>query len=152
MLPYRLDPLFTYHLQVAPPQVFGPVPGDVRIDFGFVGCEVTGPRLQGKVKLGGADFATLRTDGIILVDVRGALESHDGALIEIAYTGSIDLGPEGYAKFLEGQTPAKLDVRAAARFRTAHPAYVWLTRLQCVSIGQADLGTLVVRFDVYALQ
>jgi hypothetical protein len=149
---YQIEHLFTYRLQVAPPQIIGPVPGDVRLDFAIVGGEITGPRLQGSVKPGGADFGTLRTDGIFLVDVRGALESHDGALIEITYTGVMDLGPDGYAKFLKEEAPASAAVRAAPRFRTAHPAYAWMNRLQCISIGQANLATTEVLFDVYALK
>jgi len=151
MNPYQIEHLFTYRLQLAPPQVIGPVPGDVRIDFPVIGGEITGPRLQGSVKPGGADFGTLRTDGVFLVDVRGALESHDGALIEITYTGVMDLGPDGYEKFLKGEAPATAAVRAAPRFRTAHPAYAWMNRLQCISIGTATPATPEVVFDVYAL-
>jgi hypothetical protein len=123
MLPFQTEHLFNYRLAVAPPQVIGPVPGDVRLDFAVMGGEASGPRLQGLVKPGGTDFATLRADGVILVDARGILESHDCALIEITYTGMIDLGPDGYADFLKGAAPALLDVRATPRFRTAHPAY-----------------------------
>jgi len=59
MNPYEVGHLFTYRLELAPPQVIGPVPGDVRVDFPIVGGEITGPRLQGSVKPGGADFGTL---------------------------------------------------------------------------------------------
>jgi Protein of unknown function (DUF3237) len=48
--PYQIEHLFTYRLQLAPPLIIGPVPGDVRIDFPIVGGEITGPRLQGSVK------------------------------------------------------------------------------------------------------
>ena len=110
------------------------------------------PRLQGSVKPGGADFGTLRTDGVFLVDVRGTLESRDGALIEITYTGVMDLGPDGYEKFLRGQVPATAAVHAAPRFRTAHPDYAWMNRLHWISIGQATSATPEVLFDVYALK
>jgi hypothetical protein len=90
MNPYQIEHLFTYRLQLAPPQIIGPVPGDVRIDFPIVGGEITGPRTAA--------------------------------------------------------------VRAAPRFRTAHPAYVWMSRLQCISIGQATPATPEVLFDVYALK
>jgi hypothetical protein len=82
----------------------------------------------------------------------GELESHDGALIEITYTGVMDLGPDGYEKFLKGEAPATAAVRAAPRFRTAHPAYAWMNRLQCISIGKATPATPEVLFDVYALK
>jgi hypothetical protein len=42
-------------------------------------------------------------------------------------------------------------VRATPRFRTAHPAYAWMNRLQCISIGQATPATPEVLFDVYGL-
>lgn len=150
--PYQIEHLFTYRLQLAPPQAIGPVPGDVRLDFPIVGGQITGPRLQGSVKPGGADFGTLRTDGVFLVGVRGTLESSDGALIEIIYTGVMDLGPDGYEKFLKGEAPPNVAVRATPRFRAAHPAYTWMNRLQCISIGQATLATPEVLFDVYALK
>jgi hypothetical protein len=40
--PYQIEHLFTYRLQLAPPQVIGPVPGDLRIDFPIVGGDITG--------------------------------------------------------------------------------------------------------------
>ena len=57
MNPYQIEHLFTYRLQLAPPQIIGPVPGDVRLDFPIVGGEITGPCLQGSVKPGGQTSA-----------------------------------------------------------------------------------------------
>jgi hypothetical protein len=48
--PYQIEHIFTYRLGLAPPQIIGPVPGDVRLDFPIVCGEIAGPRLQGKVK------------------------------------------------------------------------------------------------------
>ncbi len=152
MLTYQTEHLFSYRATIAAPEVIGPCPGDIRLNFPLTGGEVSGPKLSGKVKGGGADFATLRTDGVILVDVRGTLESDDGALIDIAYQGVLDLGEDGYANFLKGVMPPELKVRAAPRFRTAHPAYQWLNRLQCFSIGEADLAKQEITYDVYALR
>ncbi|WP_295678980.1 DUF3237 domain-containing protein [uncultured Nevskia sp.] len=152
MFAYETEYLFSYRASIAPPEVIGPAPGDIRFNFALTGGEISGPKLQGKVRGGGADFATLRSDGVVLVDVRGTLESHDGALIDITYQGMLDLGPDGYANFLAGQMPAELKVRTAPRFRTAHPAYQWLNRIQCYSIGEADLAKLEIGYDVYALR
>jgi hypothetical protein len=151
MLSYRSEHQFSYQVSVTPPDVIGPCPSDIRLNFGLTGGEVKGPRLNGRVRPGGGDFATLRSDGVIIVDVRGVLESHDGALIDIAYSGVLDLGPEGYANFLKGVTPPELKIRAAPRLRTAHPAYQWLNRLQCYAIGEADLARQLASYDVYAL-
>lgn len=152
MFAHQTEHLFSYRLDIAPPEVIGPCPGDVRFNFPLTGGEVWGPRLSGKVRPGGADFATLRSDGIIILDVRGILESKDGALIDIAYSGVLDLGADGYANFLKGEMPQDLQIRAAPRFRTAHPAYQWLNRLQCYSIGTADLAKQSATYEVYALR
>ena len=34
MHPYQVKHLFTYRAQLAPPQIIGPVPGDIRIERG----------------------------------------------------------------------------------------------------------------------
>lgn len=152
MIDYQTEHLFSYRVGVTAPDVVGPCPADIRINFGLTGGEVWGPKLKGRVRPGGADFAALRNDGVIMVDVRGLLESHDGALIDIAYTGVLDLGPDGYANFLKGITPPELKIRAAPRLLTAHPAYQWLNRLQCFAIGEADLVKQQASYDVYALR
>src|SRR5205823_2810152 len=82
-------------------------------------------------------------DGVGILDVRTTIETHDGALIYVAYSGVGDLGPDGHAKFLRGELPAKLPLRTVPRMQTAHPAYEWVNRCQFLSIGEADLGTFV---------
>jgi hypothetical protein len=79
-------------------------------------------------------------------------ETHDQALVYISYTGVGDLGEEGYQKFLQGILPPRVQVRTASRFQSAHPAYKWLNRLQCVGVGEADLERFEVHYDVYALR
>ena len=109
-----------------------------------------GPRLRGAVLPVGGDWLLLRTDGIGLVDVRLTLQTHDNALIYMAYNGVLDLGADGYAKFLAGEMPATFPVRIAPRFQTGHSAYVWLNRLQCFGIGEADTREAKVSYDIYA--
>ncbi len=152
MFSHQVEHLFSYRTGIASPQVIGPAPQDIRFNFALTGGEIWGPKLTGKVLAGGADCATLRTDGVVLVDVRGTLETHDGALIDIAYRGVLDLGPDGHANFLQAKMPPELKVRAAPRFRTAHPGYQWLNRLQCYSIGEANLAKLEIGYDIYALR
>ncbi|MGE0214177.1 DUF3237 domain-containing protein [Mycolicibacterium sp.] len=152
MHPFETEHLFTYRAQLGQPVVIGPVPADLRVDLAVLGGDVKGPRLEGTVRPGGADFGTLRPDGVFVIDVRGVLESHDGALIEIRNTGVIDFGPDGYEKFLRGEAPSTPTIRAAPRFLTAHPDYVWLNRVQCIAVGHADLTVPEVVLDAYALR
>ena len=152
MFDYSLEHLFSYVVSLERPQMIGAIPEGIRAIFYATKGEVTGPKLRGKFLSGGGDWLTVRTDGVGILDVRGTLESDDGALIYMAYTGVGDLGEDGYQKFLRGEFPALVKLRAAPRFHTSHPEYLWLNRLQCLNIGEVDLERLEVRYDVYAVR
>jgi len=47
-----------------PPEIIGPTPEGLRLNVYISGGEVTGPRLQGKVLPVGADWLTVRSDGV----------------------------------------------------------------------------------------
>lgn len=152
MLPYQLEHLCSYTAQLTPPEVIGPLPEGIRINFYVTGGSATGPRLKGTLRAAGGDWLTLRSDGVGAMDVRATVETPEGALIYIAYTGVAELGADGYARFLANDPPATFSLRTAPRLSSAHPDYLWLNRLQCVGIGQADLARLEVRYDLYALR
>ena len=153
MFEYRLEHVFSYvETMKNPPEVIGPVPGGIRVNFYVVDGEISGPRLRGRVRPVGGDWFTVRTDGVGILDVRATFESHDGALIETAFTGVGDLGEDGYQKFLRQELPLSLQLRVAPRFRTAHPDYEWLNRVQCIGVGEINMEPLEVRFDIYAMR
>ena len=151
---YELEYLCSYNATLQlPPEVIGPIPEGVRANVYITGGEVRGPKLNGKVRPVGADWALLRPDGVIILDVRTTIETDDGALIYAAYTGVIDFGPDGYQQFLGGGVPPDgTPIRAAPRVPTAHPAYQWLNRLQCLTIGETRLSQGEVRYDLYAVR
>jgi hypothetical protein len=152
MLDYQLEHICSYRAQLSPPEVLGPMPGGLRVNFPIVGGEVSGPRLQGRVQAIGADFFNLRSDGVGILDVRTCLRTDDGALIDVAYQGVGDLGENGYAAFLRGELPPKLQLRTAPRMSCAHAAYAWLNRVQCIGVGYADMRSFEVFYDIHALR
>lgn len=152
MIKYEMEHICTYRASLQAPVVVSPTDGDIRINFYVTGGEIWGPKLKGKLLPIGGDWLTLRTDGMAVLDVRIAFESHDGAHIDVTYSGLIDFGAEGHAKFLRGEIPDKIQIRAASRMRTAHPAYAWLNRLQLINVGEGLLKQSEVTYDVYALR
>jgi hypothetical protein len=153
MFDYRLEHIMSYNATLAAPEIIGPLPEGLRVNFYVTGGEVTGPRVFGKVRPVGADWLTLRKDGVGLLDVRATIETNDGALIYVTYPGIIDLGENGYQDFLEGRPPASgTPIRTSPRCMTSHPNYAWLNRLHCVGIGQAFIERLEVAYDVYAVR
>ena len=73
-----------------------------------------------------------------------------GDVLFTDYSGVFDLGPSGYENALARRFPATPPLRLAPRFVTSDARYQWLTRLQCVGIGQVDMAKLQVDYDLYA--
>ena len=116
------------------------MPEGIKANFYVTGGEVTGPKIRGKLRPAGGDWLTVRRDGVVIMDVRVTVETHDGALILVTYPGIIDLGEDGYDKFLRGELPPILQIRIAPRFFTSHPNYLWLNR-NTVQLRRQNAGT-----------
>ena len=153
MFKYEMEHICSYTVTLEnPPEVIGPLPEGLRLNIYVTGGEITGPKLRGKVRPVGADWLTIRTDGVGILDVRATIETHDGALIYIAYQGVGDLGEDGHAKFLSGNLPKVVQLRTAPRLYSAHPDYAWVNRLQFVNVGEVNFETFTVAYDMYALR
>ena len=153
MIDYKLEHIFTVTgTLAAPPEVIGPLPEGFRVNFYSSGGEITGPKLRGKVRAAGGDWLTVRHDGMAVLDVRATIEMDDGALIDAAYRGLGDLGPDGYDKFVRGDLPATMALRTGPILRSAHPSYQWLQRETFIGYGAVDFARLEVAYDLYAVR
>ena len=153
MIDYKLEHICSYTATLAsPPEVIGPVAEGIRANFYVTGGEITGPKIRGKVRPVGADWLTVRRDGMAILDVRATFETHDGALVLAMYPGVIDLGESGYDNFARGEIPPRPQIRTSPRFYTSHPEYLWLNRLHCLGIGELHTAANEVSYDVYAVR
>ena len=150
-LEYRLEYLFSVTVKFSRERI-GPLPEGIRGNFYITGGEISGPKVRGKVRPVGGDWAILQTDGMGIIDVRETIETEDGALISATYTGVADMGEDGYQMALQGKPRPRYSVRCAARYRSAHPNYRWINRLQCLAIGQMDAERSEGHFDIYAVR
>jgi hypothetical protein len=90
--------------------------------FPVTGGSFEGERLSGRVLAGGGDWVAVRADGTFELDLRVTLETDDGALIHMTFTGVRD--------------DANHYFRTLPRFETAAPKYAFLNRLLAVGIGE----------------
>jgi hypothetical protein len=134
------------------PDIIGETPLGLRINYYVDGGEARGPRLNGRILPRGADFLTIRTDGIAAIRVRAAIATHDGALISADYYGKIDLGPDGYGRAVSGVFPDIAALQLSAVFASSAPAYAWMNRTHFVGVGQVHLSHAVVHCDLLALK
>ena len=129
--------LMTLQVNVMPPQNIGAVPLGARRIVPVSGGVFEG-RLQGTVLPGGsADWLLLRADGVLELDLRVTLKTHDGALISMRSFGLRHGPPEIIAALGRGEPvdPATYYFRTTPRFQTADPAYAFLNRLVAVASG-----------------
>lgn len=149
--PYEMVHITSYRVTLAEPEVIGPVAEGLRLNVYITGGEAHGPKIEGIVRPVGADWLTIRTDGVGVLDVRATLETGDGALIYAYYTGVAEMGPDGYQNFLDGAPPPPdgIDLRIRPIYQTAHPDYLWLNRACCVGVGKAFLDKGEVSYDIY---
>jgi hypothetical protein len=150
--PFVLEYLTTFSVLLQEPEVIGQTPDGVKVNWWLKSGSFNGPKLRGIVRPEGADWMTIRPDGIGAMEVRAVLETHDGAVITAIYGGVFDLGEDGYRNFLAGKYPKHPEARTAPRYLTSDDRYRWLNRLQCVGIGSVDMDNLNVVYDLYALR
>jgi len=119
-------PLMLLRLTTAATQEIGLTPRGALFIFPIVGGSFEGERLRGKVLPGGGDCVTATRDGAYELDLRATLETDDGALIHLTFSGVRD--------------DVNRYFRTLPRFETAAPAYDFLNRLLAVGIGEIRDG------------
>jgi hypothetical protein len=116
----------------------------------ITGGRCAGPRLNGEVLPGGADFQHIRPDGVLELEARYALRLDDGALVNVVNRGLRHAAPEDMARLARGEPvpPERIYFRTTPRFDTSAPAHAWITRT--LFLGLAERHPDHVRIRVFA--
>ena len=117
----------------------------------IVGGMMSGPKLQGKILNIGADWQTIFADGLAELDTRYALETDDGATIEICNFG-FRHGPKDVIEAIgrgEDVAPDSYYMRTHARMETGDGRYDWVNRMLFVGVGARKEQSVLMR--LYAL-
>jgi len=147
----HLEHLYDMHVDLEAPQVIGAAPAGHRQIFIVKGGTVEGPRIKGTVLPGGGDWALMRTDGAIQLDVRATMKTDDGALVYAAYTGLIILSPDVLARITGGEDVplAEYYFYTNPMFQTAAEGYAWLNQKIAIARGKVIAGG--VEYRVWAV-
>jgi hypothetical protein len=143
----RLDFVGTVEAEVAAPVVVGAGAAGERRIVPILGGRVSGPRLDGEILPGGADFQLIRPDGVAEIEARYVLRLSDGALVYVVNRGLRHAAPEDMARLLRGEPvpPERVYFRTAPAFETASPAHAWLQRSLFVGFGERRPASVLVR-------
>jgi len=117
-----------------------------------VGGQFEGPLLNGQVLGVGADWQTGWSDGLSELDTRYALETHDGAVIEIRNYGYRHGPPEVLAALARGEAvdPSSYYMRTQARLETGDDRYRWVNRTLFIGNGRRLASAVAV--SLFALR
>lgn len=143
---------FTIVARVGAIGLGGPGPLGQRQHIPIEGGEVSGPRLQGRIRPGGSDWALVRADGASLIDAHYTIEASDGALIYVRSRGLRVSSPGVLARMRAGQPvdPAEVYFRGTPSFEAPEGPHNWLNNhLFVATLARAGDG---VRLQVFLVE
>jgi len=136
-------------VELSPSHEMGAALAGTRRIIPIVGGTASGPRINGRILNVGADWQTVQAGGVAQLDARYAIETEDGAVIEVVSQGIRHASAEVAARIVAGEAvpPSEYYMRTAIRLDSWHPDYAWVAR----SIYVADGGKVgnTVRLAVY---
>src|SRR3954464_14505782 len=137
-------PIFTIHSPLGDIQKLGNTPYGERRIINILDGTVDGPKLKGKILPGGADWQTVRTDGVVHLTARYTIETDRGGLVLVDSEGYRHGPPEVMARLARDETvdPSLYYFRAFMRFETADPAAAWLNRILAIGRGARMQGAV----------
>ena len=139
---------FAIKAKVGPIQDLGSTARGHRRIIDILGGEVSGPRLQGEILPGGADWQIVRSDGTIEVTARYTIKSTSGALVYVQNDGLRVAAPEVVARMSSGQQVplGAYHFRTAPRFETADLSLKWLERSTFVGVAARAPDRVAIGF------
>ncbi|HZF45447.1 MAG TPA: DUF3237 domain-containing protein [Sphingomonadaceae bacterium] len=144
-----LEHAFDLTVELARPHEMGECPGGVRRVIPIVGGSADGPLVRGRILGVGADWQTVLAGGIADLDARYAIETEDGAVIEVVSQGVRHASPEVAARMAAGEAvdPSEYYMRTFIRLESGHAAYDWVNRSLFLAMGGKVGAT--VRLAIY---
>ncbi len=140
---------FSYKVSVWPEILVTDIADELHVNFHIIGGDVTGRYLRGVFLPIGGDRAVIRLKNCIgRMNLTGKIQSDDGAIAEIRYSGNFSPGPN-CRKVITGQMPPPHDVPLTAYVEVD---YGQLEGLYLFGKGMLDTQNAEVRYDVYIVR
>lgn len=148
----KLVHVCTLTVALDPIRAMGPGRAGERRIIPIVGGAVTGPELSGRILNVGADWQTVFPSGLAELDTRYAMETDDGATIEIINYGFRHGPAEVIAAVGRGEEvdPDSYYMRTQARLETGDARYDWVNKTVFVGTGARKASSVIV--DLYAVR
>lgn len=148
----QLERAMRFHVLIGPAQELGQVDGVRKRIIPITGGTVDGPRLQGRILPGGADWQSIRADGTADIFARYSIKAKDGTIISVTNPGYRHGPASVLGRIAAGEDvdPAHYYFRTTPRFEVAQDSpHGWLGRtiFLCTAARYRDH----VRLDIFAV-
>src|SRR5216684_4829209 len=138
--------VFSLAITIGAPIVAGDCGHGIRRIIPILGGQVRGEGISGTIFPCGADFQTIRPNGLTELEAKYAFEMDDGAIVYIENVG-IRFGPKALLdRIAKGGTvdPALIYFRSVPKFETGHKKYRWLMENLFIGVGARHPDRVVI--------
>jgi hypothetical protein len=138
--------VFSLVIQIGAPIVAGDFGHGVRRIVPILGGDVRGEGISGTIFPCGADFQTIRPNGLTELEAKYAFEMDDGAIVYIENIG-IRFGPKQLLdRIAKGESvdPALIYFRSVPKFETGAEKYRWLMENLFIGVGARHPDRVVI--------
>lgn len=135
-------------IEVGPIQEVGATAKGVRRMIPIVGGRFSGPRIEGTLLPGGADWQLIRNDGVAEIEALYTMKTTDGTLIYIVNKGYRHGPKEIMARLAAGEavSPEDYYFRTTPFFEVEDGKYGWLNRTLMIGKGERTKDAVRIRF------
>jgi hypothetical protein len=137
--PPTLEHLCDLAVTIAAPVEVGQTPAGLRRMIPITGGTVTGPRVNGKVLAGGADFQLILGGGTQAhLDARYVIELDDGSRVFVQNTALRVASLENSQRIMNGQpvNPDEVYFRCQPKLEATSAPWAWLSESQFIGVGR----------------
>ena len=135
----QLEHVCDLAVTIAAPIDVGLTPAGLRRMIPITGGTVIGPRLNGKVMAGGADFQLILNGGTQAhLDARYVIELDDGSRVFVQNTALRVASLENSQRIMNGQPvdPSAVYFRCQPKLEATTPEWDWLSESQFIGTGR----------------
>ena len=139
LAPPQLEHLCDLAVTIAAPVEVGHTPAGLRRMIPITGGSVVGPRVNGKVLAGGADFQLILNDGTQAhLDARYVIELDDGSRVFVQNTALRVASQENSQRIMNGLpvNPDEVYFRCQPKLEATTPEWAWLSESQFIGSGR----------------
>jgi len=145
----QLEHACDFVVELSPPSEIGQCAGGTRRIIPIIGGTVSGPLIEGRILDIGADWQTVLANGVAELDARYAVETTDGAVIEVSSRGIRDASADVAARIVAGENvpTSEYYMRTAIRLQCGDPRFDWVGRSLFLATG-GKVGS-TVRLSIF---